>query len=129
MSTYQELISQEVDPSQDVASRRMRSAKLVRLVLDHFGGNQSSLAREMGVAANSVSLWTRGTEPKAHHWAKMAHYAGLTPEQALAYIAGQPLQAPKDLDQILREISLMAHKDLAQVLRAVSDRYLFLSSL
>lgn len=122
-SRFQSLMDSEgPDPDQSADARRKRTIKLIKSVLDCFEGNQSSLARTIGVRPGTVSVWTRGTEPRAHYWAKMAYYAGLTQEQALAYIAGEPIHQPNRLNEILSQIRSLSLEELFTVIKVANER-------
>jgi transcriptional regulator with XRE-family HTH domain len=87
--------------------------------------SQRKFAEGLGVSWTSVHAWEKGKRfPDRENIMKIAAKAGMTYDQAIAFLNEQEVEPPTELQNILTSIKFMPLKDLALVGHAIADRLL-----
>jgi transcriptional regulator with XRE-family HTH domain len=87
--------------------------------------SQRKFAEALGVSFTSVNSWETGKRvPDRDNLKKIAARAGLSLDEAIAYIQDGEVPQPVEIDKILTSIKFMPVKDLALVGHALVDRLL-----
>ena len=93
----------------------MTLAEMIRTYRKEKGYTQEQLAKMIGVSANNISIWERGTfAPSARNSGKLFELLGITPESYLANILGQNKMRFGEQLKAYRKAKGYTQKDLAE---------------